>query len=314
MRIATQLLAAVVLADVRRFLIVSSPKDKRIMYRELPDGHFAPLIDTLETPEGMAVNGTTLYVADPGQAMVLAYDLIVHTHNGLDHLIAMRERKAITKVDAHWVTFGEKMMVSDRGGSKIDYIVNPGTGDAATSMVFQGGDTGTTPSVSSPGGIASAPGSGTVYWVNTASGSSKGSLVVGDLTDGKSEVLATTGDISHGICLTENNIFYTADTEKLYGVKRSGGNPVEVSKTQLTKPRGIAYDGDGTVYVADKLQGKIYSFPANMDNLMETDLTDEGDVDDAYGVAVFIYDPNYEKQPTLVERGLAEFQSFLFRS
>jgi len=311
MRITMQLLAAV-LAGPRRFLIVSAPKDKRIMYKELPDGPFDPLIDTLEEPEGMVVNGTTLYVADPGREMVLAYDLVVHEHGGRDHLIAMNERKSITKVDAHWVTFGEKMMVSDRGGSKIDSIVNPGTGDAATSMIFQGGDTGTTPSVSSPGGIASAPGSGTVYWVNTASGSSKGSLVVGDLTDGFTSVLATTGDISHGICLTENNIFYTADTEKLYGVKRSGGNPVAVT-TQLTKPRGIAYDGDGTVYVADKAQGKIYSFPANMDNLMEQDLSEEGDVENAYGVTVYIYDPNYQKPPTLVERGLAEFKSFLFR-
>ena len=33
-----------------------------------------------------------------------------------------------------------------------------------------------------------------------------------------------------------------------------------------------------------------------------------------YGLAVYLHDPNYEKQPTLVERGLAEFKSFLFRS
>merc|ERR1719405_439613 len=134
------------------------------------------------------------------------------------------------------------------------------TGDATVSMVFQGGDTGQTPAVSSPGGLASAPGSGTVYWVNTASGNSKGSLIVGDLTDGFTSVLATTGEISHGICLTESNIFYTADSQIVYGVKRSGGNPVAVTSL-LTKPRGIAYDGDGTVYVADKAQGKIYSFP-----------------------------------------------------
>jgi hypothetical protein len=313
MRIAMQLLAAVVLASPRRFLIVSSPKDKRIMYRELPDGKFHPLIDTLEEPEGMVVNGTTLYVADPGQAMILGYDLIVHTHDGADHLIALNERKAITKVDAHWVTFGDQLMLSDTGGSKIDNVVSPNTGDAAAAMVFQGGDTGQTPAVSSPGGIVSAPGSGTVYWVNTASGNSKGSLVVGDFTDGFTSVLATTGDISHGICMTEKNIFYTADTQTVYGVKRAGGNPIAVT-TQLTKPRGIAYDGDGTVYVADKTHGKIYSFPANMDNLMETDLAEEGDVEGAYGVTVFLYDPNYEKQPTLVERGIAEFKSFLFRS
>jgi hypothetical protein len=312
MRIAMQLLAAV-LASPRRFLIVSAPKDKRIMYRELPDGKFEPLIDTLVMPEGMAVNGTKLYVADPGQAMVLSYDLVVHEHDGRDHLIALNEQKAITKVDAHWLTFGESLMVSDTGGSKIDRVLNPGTGDAAVSMIFQGGNSGTTPAVSSPGGIVSAPGSGTVYWVNTASGKSKGSLVVGDFSDGFTTVLATTGDISHGICMTEKNIFYTDDTQKVYGVKRAGGNPVAVTSA-LTKPRGLAYDGDGTVYIADKTQGKVYSFPANMDNLMDADITEEGEVPDAYGVAVYLYDPDYEKPPTLVERGLAEFKSFLFRS
>jgi hypothetical protein len=312
MRIAMQLLAAV-LASPRRFLIVSSPRDKRIMYRELPDGKFAPLIDTLVMPEGMAVNGNTLYVADPGQAMVLSYDLIVHEHDGKDHLIAMNEQKAITKVDAHWLSFGDQLLVSDTAGSKIDRVNNPSTADANVSMVFQGGDTGTTPAVSSPGGIVSAPGSGTVYWVNTASGTSKGSLVVGDFSDGFTTVVATTGDISHGICMTEGNIFYTGDTQKVWGVKRAGGNAVAVTSS-LTKPRGIAYDGDGTVYVADKTQGKVYSFPANMDNLMEQDMTVAGEVDDAYGVAVYLYDPNYEKQPTLVERGLADFKSFLFRS
>lgn len=308
-----QLLTAVVLASPRRFLIVSSPRDKKVMYRELPDGVFEPLLDTLTEPEGMVVKGNTLFVADPGQAMVLAYDLVVHEHNGRDHLIAMNEKKAITKVDAHWLTYSDKLMLSDRAGSKIDNVLNPNTADAAASMVFQGGNSGQTPAVSSPGGIASAPGSGTIYWVNGASGTSKGSLVVGDFSDGFTSVLATTGDISHGICLTENNIFYTADSQIVYGVKRSGGNAVAVTSA-LTKPRGIAYDGDGTVYVADKTQGKVWSFPANMDNLMEQDITDEGDVGDAYGVTVYIHDPNYEKQPTLVERGIAEFRSFLFRS
>jgi sugar lactone lactonase YvrE len=313
MRILMQFLAAVVLASPRRFLIVSAPKDKRVMYRELPDGKFEPLLDTLAEPEGMVINGKTLYVADPGQEMVLAYDLVVHEHGGRDHLIAMNERKAITKVDAHWLTYGDKLLVSDTSGSKIDRVLNPMTGDAAVSMVFQGGDNGKTPAVSSPGGIASAAGSGTVYWVNTASGSSKGSLVVGDFSDGFTNVLATTGDISHGICLTESNIFYTADSQIVYGVKRAGGNPVAVTST-LVKPRGLAYDGDGTVYVADKQQGKVFSFPANMDNLMDQDITEEGEVDDAYGVTVYIYDPNYEKPPTLVERGIADFKSFLFRS
>jgi len=313
MRILTQLLAAVVLASPRRFLVASSPRKKQILYRELPDGKFEPLIDTLAEPEGMVVHGNTLYVADPGQSMVLSYDLVVHEHGGRDHLIAMNERKAISGVDAHWLAYGDKLMLSDMGGSKIDSVENAGTADALGKPVFKGGDSGPTPAVSSPGGIATAPGSGTVYWVNSAAGSSKGSLVVGDLTDGFTSVLATTGDISHGITLTEKNIFYTADSQTVYGVKRAGGNAVAVT-TSLTKPRGLAYDSDGTVYVADKVHGKVYSFPANMDNLMEQDLSEEGEVEDAYGLAVYLHDPNYEKQPTLVERGLAEFKSFLFRS
>lgn len=298
-----------VFGDPERFLIASSPRMKVVQYRRLPDGPLQPLITSLKEPEGMVVNGTTLYVADPGQRAVMAYELLVHG----SHLIALQERKVVVNVEAHWVTFGEELVVSDVAGNRIDTA----SGDAlpmAVKPVYSGGESGTSTHVSAPGGVASAGGSGTIYWVNTEAGKKKGSLLVGDLADGKVEVLAKTTETSYGICLTQHNIFFTADSKSLYGVLRTGNaEPVEISSS-LVQPRGLAFDGDGTVYVADKMQGKILSFPGNIENLMATDLQEAGEVPDVYGLAVFIHDPDLDPKPTILQEGLADIKSFLSRA
>ncbi len=82
-------------------------------------------------------------------------------------------------------------------------------------------------------------------------------------------------------------MFYTGSATYLYGVRKRGGPITQVSEL-LTQPRGCAYDGDGTVYVADKGQGAVYSFAANMGVMQPThSLRKVAEFQDAYGVAVF---------------------------
>jgi sugar lactone lactonase YvrE len=298
--------------DPERFLIASSPRLKAVQYRRLPDGPLQPLITSLTEPEGMVINGTTLYVADPGQRSVFAYELLVHG----SHLIALQERKVVTNVESHWVSFGENLIVSDVAANKIESASVSETGSLPMALkpVYSGGESGTSTHVSAPGGVASAGGSGTIYWVNTEAGKKKGSLMVGDLADGKVEVLAKSTETAYGICLTTHNIFFTADSKSLYGVLRTGSpEPVEISSS-LVQPRGLAFDGDGTVFVADKMQGKILSFPGNINNLMATDLQDAGEVPDVYGLAVFVHDPDLDPKPTILQEGLADIKSFLSRA
>lgn len=64
-----------------------------------------------------------------------------------------------------------------------------------------------------------------------------------------------------------------------------GGPVVEVSSV-LDRPRGCAWDGDGTVYVADRGAGRVYSLPSNMHILSRSDLSEAFEYDDAFGLAV----------------------------
>ena len=48
--------------------------------------------------------------------------------------------------------------------------------------------------------------------------------------------------------------------------------PLQISD-RLLGPRGCSWDGDATVYIADKAAGALYSFPGNMHNLAPAKLT-----------------------------------------
>lgn len=287
-------------STLKRFLIVSSPSKALIQYKELPDGPLQPLVDSgMKTPEGMVVQDNVLYIADPGQECVLAFTLVVHK----GHLVALNKKTAVAGVSCRWVAYADGLVYSDSEGGLIDEL-KPSESQPQT--LYTGA------AASGPSGVATAPGSGTVYWTNTVSGTEKGTLVVGDVNTGMTRVLASPVDTSYGVCLSQNNIFFTAASSTLYGVKRSGGTVVEVS-SGLGKPRGCAYDGDGTVYVADKLHGQVYSFPANMENLQALDAQEAAAVTDAYGVALYLYDPVKEaaSKPSLFARGTEEIGTFL---
>ena len=85
--------------------------------------------------------------------------------------------------------------------------------------------------------------------------------------------------------MSQNNVFYTNTQTFLYGVKKSGGAIATVSD-KLLGPRGCAWDGDGTIYVADKTAKAIYSFAGNMHVLAPAQLTKAYEYDDAFGLAV----------------------------
>lgn len=297
-------------AGTKRFLLISSPGQQLVQYKELPDGKVQPLVTAgVTTPEGMVVQDNVLYIADPTQEAVIAFTLQVHD----GHLIARKLRKVKTGVRCHWVAYGDGILYSDTDASLIDRVAE--STRVHDAHVF-GGDENlfTAGAASGPGGIAAMSGSGTVYWTNTVGGVEKGSVVAGDIHTKATTMLANPVEVAHGVCMSQNNVFFTADSQKLFGVKHTGGAVVEVSG-QLGKPRGCVYDGDGTVYVADMLHGAVYSFPANMENLMAADLEQTAEATGAYGVALYMFDPVKEAaaKPSIVEEGLAEIASFLRR-
>ena len=66
----------------------------------------------------------------------------------------------------------------------------------------------------------------------------------------------------YGICIAGNNVYYTDKRTNLYGVKKHGGGIATISES-MKGPRGCAWDGDGTIYVADMEGGKVDQLSAS---------------------------------------------------
>jgi len=152
------------------------------------------------------------------------------------------------------------------------------------------------PNVYKPSGIAT---NGVdLFWGNEKGGDSAGSVVEGEVhpvapaTSGDSEEGAptfTTKSISmnsgevFGLALTPSYIIYGEGTQNIYGVKYSGG-AVTTFTNKLQAPRGIAYDGDATAYVADQGSQAVYSFPCGI--LAPVGITRIVGFHDVYGLAI----------------------------
>lgn len=80
----------------------------------------------------------------------------------------------------------------------------------------------------------------------TASSTATNAVASGDYP----KALAQNAPKAMGVCTARNKVFFTGETQYLYGVGSTGGSVTEVY-TGLGSPRGCAYDGDSTLYVAD---------------------------------------------------------------
>jgi len=275
-----------------KFLIVSSPRFSKISYFKVGADvkEPLPLIDKgLRAPQGLAVDPKTkqLFVADPNARKILIYQLSVVG----DVLMADGNvRTAAQNVEARWVAVdGEgNLFFTDELKNVIQRI-------RAADLAGNGGtpatiyDGATVAEVNRPGGLAVD--NFHVFWANKAVGTQVGSVVKGleepeMLTEEHSVAqIAKNSNKVYGVCLSQNNVFYTDSQKFLFGVKKNGGAIATVSD-RLMGPRGCTWDGDSTVYVADKYANKIISFPGNMHNLAPAPMTNFANFEDAFGLAV----------------------------
>ncbi|CAK0861947.1 unnamed protein product [Prorocentrum cordatum] len=73
-------------------------------------------------------------------------------------------------------------------------------------------------------------------------------------------------DQAYGIAKTNTLLFFTGKSsstgkDSVFGVDQYGG-PVFNVAPGLSKPRGLAWDGDNTMYVADEGKNHVWSMPA----------------------------------------------------
>lgn len=279
------------------FLLISSPRNQKIQYVKLPtDGNFKGLTPVdlitkgLHHPLGIAIDHKRkrLFVADPDAKKIVAYQL---AQNG-DSLTCDGRQTIIThNVHSRWVSVDGlgNVFFSDEPKSRILKIT--------MSKILRGAmdpdimyDGSTLTQVDKPGGVAVD--NFHVFWTNKHFGTKAGTVVKGseviDTSVGKTiqdsvSILAANAPQSYGVCLALNNVFFTND-EKVYAVKKTGGRVFEVDSS-LKMPRGCVWDGDGTVFVADRGNNAVYSFPGNMHRLIAADMTKAFDAEDAFALA-----------------------------
>jgi len=295
-----------------KFLIVSTPRTPRIYYMKVshgdlrykPAAQMQPLIDTgLVHPQGLALDQrrSQLYVADPDSRRIFAYPLSASTTS----LTAGEPVVCADNVEARWVTLDGhgNLFFSDEPQNQILKIsaLQLAAGDMTPTVVYDGKDS---TQVSFPGGVAVD--ALHAYWVNKQAGIEVGSLIEAPVApsatrklasgspspatqgrlDGSMMALSKVADKSYGVCLAPQNIYFTQPEATLIGVRKDRSHAATISN-RLRNPRGCAWDGDGTVYVADRGAGAVFSFAANMPELSAVQLTKTADLEDAFGVAIF---------------------------
>jgi len=287
-------------AEPQGYLLISAPRNGRISWVKLPeDGNFqglSPVVlidDGLRHPQGIAIDEKRkkLYVADPDVQKIYSYQLEVKgdmlTTDGRQSILA-------ENAESRWVTVDGvgNVFFSDEPRNRILKVSaeNVLRGVNTPEVVYSGGSLA---EVSEPGGVAVD--NFDVYWTNKRFGTQAGSLVRGrEVPKGPAQdtvsVLAKNSIKSYGVCISLGNVFYTNYEKSVYGVKKTGG-PVGEVTSSLKHPRGCAWDKDGTVYVADRGAGAVYSFPGNMAEITSADVTKSFDYEDAFGLAVIVAEP-----------------------
>lgn len=282
--------------QTNRFVIISAPRLAKVSYFRVgslksssSSGPQDLITGGLRHPQGLAVDQARkmLYIADPDDSKILKYKLSAGSNGDLT---ATDPVVVSDGVESRWVAVDSSgsYFFTDEPFHRIFKVgVNVRGGVPTPEVVYDGNSIS---AVSAPGGIAVD--NFFLYWTNKQIGNTVGSLIRGAETPSKTNpvdsvgVLARNTQKSYGVCLAMDNVYYTDATQKLYAVKKSGSAPVEVSN-KFTQPRGCAWDGDGTVYVADRGANKVYSFAGDMEALSLAQVDEALDFEDAFGVAVF---------------------------
>lgn len=146
-----------------------------------------------------------------------------------------------------------------------------------------------------------------VYWTNQENGQGEGVVIKAFERDAKAlaakypeypKPLAKNAAKALGVCVAKNNVFFTGETQFLYGVKTTGGGVTEVSRN-FKSPRSCAYDGENTLYVADNKANAVYSLPANFPTLRPVKSVQKvADVEEPSGLTVFTRASAYLATPT----------------
>jgi hypothetical protein len=140
--------------------------------------------------------------------------------------------------------------------------------------IFQLYERGASPNVGKPAGVATD--GSELFWANQADGLTSGSVAGGKTTPKVEKPVGDDGDAAfpsvaiakniasaYGIAVTSSKVVYTDTTHTVWASSRGNRETLALTRS-LTKPRGIVWDGDNTVYVADQDGNDIVSMPVGL--------------------------------------------------
>lgn len=298
------------------FLIVSSPEDGSISYARLltpaeqargekMSSEVLVQGGRLQKPTGVAADDFAglVFVADPAARAIFAFRVYEHGRLRSGRLTVGEPFTILTGLAARWVAVDSTgavlcsdaddgqiwMLRADVVADVMNYEKAPQIVDSSTSDAIDLYAAGSTNSLQDPEGLAAE--GGHVVWGNGVAGAASGTVMLGlkDLTDSQRTStivpVVSGGKPAYGVCLSSSRIFYTDGASHVFSVPASGGPNVEVSSDFQTA-KGCAYDGDGTVFVADVTASKVYAFSGGGADITSRPLSVALDIPGAYGLAV----------------------------
>lgn len=252
---------------------------------------------TAKKPMGVAADNARMvvYIADPGSAAIIAVPVMINeAENG--KLVTGDVKTVVSGCGAHWVAVDGKgnLFYSEAESNELKSI--PGVAlekllqnqpvTIKPVSLYSAAGTPAVQAVQKPQGIAVD--NFNLYWANGESGYDVGSVLQGyetppDIDKEKLvKLLSQNANEVFGLCISSMHLFYTGGS-LVYGMRRSGGTAATISD-KLEAPRGCTWDGDGTIYVADKDGNGVFAFAGDTPSLSPRGLVKALEVTDPYGL------------------------------
>lgn len=289
-----------------KYIIISNARTGTVGYAKLQDnrcGEVRTLINRdLVHPQGLAVDQKRqlLLIADSELHKVVSYGLTVHE----DGSLAVDDQTPVAEgVETRWVAVdgsGNIYMTDELNGKVLKVSAKQVLeGETTAKPVFAAGG-----AIAAPGGIATD--NFHLYWTNKEGGRELGTLVKalpgpssGPARPANATVLAKNAPKAYGVCFALDSLYFTAPQREVFAVRpredegSDGEGHVVTVSSQLSSPRGCAWDGASTVFVADRTANGIFALPgpSELARVSTSSGTSAAvkvcDFEGAFGVALF---------------------------
>lgn len=273
-----------------KFVIASFPDSRVVLYSRPEWANWRQLVvQGLTEPKALAVDQQQLrlYVADNAAAKIFWYQLHVaenilmtdgQSHLAVQGVVVRSLALAQTGANAGLYFSGHTVPLNPALGESIDgvFFVNfTAVQNCGVTVcqdppeaVWKQSDTGTTVEAISMDSFA-------IWWGNQQKGKSKGAVVKASKTcpiadpSSAMKTYADNVDEVYSVVQTPTTVFYGA-AGSIYAVQK---NKAETTCGQqdhqcptvshnVSKPMSMAWDGDGTIFIADKGKGKVFTMPS----------------------------------------------------